>query len=254
MLNNHFNTFKNLHYNSQPLELINVWDAASAAIVEKNGATAIATSSASLAWANGYPDGEKLPKKILFSAINNILRVIDLPLSIDIESGYSDSTEEVAQLVAELNQLGVVGINIEDGHKPPEMLINKIKAIRSKVSNQNLFINARTDVYLQGLVSQNHQLDETVTRAKGYLNCGADGIFVPGLNDQKDILHIASSIKAPLNIMVFEQPKNAQDMKINGAQRISCGPHSFISIYNALLNHNTANQLNYDWLNQLFRT
>ncbi len=252
-----FNTFKNLHYISQPLVLTNVWDAASAAIVEKNGAKAIATSSASLAWANGYPDGEKMPLELLFSVIKQIRSVTQLPLSVDLETGYSQSPNEVAQTVQCLVDIGVVGINIEDGDQSPELLINKIKNIRNLLGQNSVFINARTDVFLQQLVSEDFQLTESIKRAKAYLAAGADGIFVPGMVESQDIKQFGKLIKAPLNIMLSEQQFcNIKSIKDAGVQRISTGPNSFIECYKNICpkrsSQSNVSNLNFEYLNQLF--
>ena len=122
----HSQQFRNLHSNKRALILINSWDAASAALVQAAGSDALATSSASLAWANGYADGSVLPRDVLLSAINRILRVSKIPLSVDIEDGYSQSPDEVADFVVHLAKLGVAGVNIEDGQDSPELLVEKI--------------------------------------------------------------------------------------------------------------------------------
>jgi len=252
-MQNSYHTFKQLH--TQPLILTNVWDPASAAIVEKSGATALATSSASLAWSNGYADGGKLPKEILIHAIKNILRITKLPLSVDIEDGYSDSPEKVAQLVADLVKLGVVGINIEDGSKSIDSLANKIKAIRNSVGLQSVFINARTDVYLQQLVAKNCLVEETLSRADQYISSGADGIFVPGLLANNDISQIATDINAPLNIMVDTACNDLKPLIDAGANRFSLGPNTFTAAYNSLANQSlltTHTELSYESLNQMF--
>ncbi len=258
MKNIQFNSFKKLHSSSQALILLNIWDAASAAIVEKHGASAIATSSASLAWSNGYADGGKLPKSVLINAIKNILRVISVPLSVDIEDGYNDSPEEVAQFVAELVELGVAGINIEDGSSSPKLLIEKIRSIQDTIGKETVFINARTDVYLRGLVSEKFQLNESISRAKKYLNSGANCIFIPGMANPHDIVSFVAATKAPLNIMVSQQQKDLGTLAQAGAKRISLGPNPFITAYNSLIDQNpyvknqTAESLSYDSLNQFF--
>ena len=85
MTNQQFRLFKNLHKQFKPLILLNSWDAASSVMLQQIGVKAIATSSASLAWANGYADGSHLPLNTHLAAIKQILRVIDIPLTVDIE-------------------------------------------------------------------------------------------------------------------------------------------------------------------------
>jgi len=254
----HVNLFRSLHSNSEPLILVNIWDAASAAIVQNSGGAALATSSASLAWANGYPDGSKLPQNILLNAIAQILRVSRIPLTVDIEDGYSDSPDEVVNLVSALVELGIAGINIEDGGGAPNLLIEKISKIRTKLREQSPFINARTDVYLRGLVDPEKRLGESVERLQRYIDAGADGVFVPGLICAKEIAAISTSIKAPLNVMALSASGELGSLADSGACRISLGPASFIDAYTSLLetSNNVAKNgentmITYDSLNSL---
>ena len=92
--------FRAMHYGPGLLLLPNAWDAGSARLIESRGAKAIATTSAGLAWTLGYPDGDALPVDQLLSAVRAIVRVIHVPLSIDIEGGYSDDPAAVTRLVA----------------------------------------------------------------------------------------------------------------------------------------------------------
>src|ERR1700704_6256515 len=145
--------FRSLHQGPALLLLPNAWDAVTARLIESLGAKAIATTSAGLAWSRGYPDGNALPDDQLIAATRDIARVIRVPLTVDIEAGYSDDPAAVARLVARVLALGAVGINIEDGAGSPDLLSKKIVAIRDHIahSGDDLFINARTDVYLRGV-------------------------------------------------------------------------------------------------------
>src|SRR5882724_11064016 len=147
--------FRRLHEGPGLLVLPNAWDAGSARLIESVGAKAIATTSAGLAWAHGFPDGNVLPNDQLLAAIGDIARVIRAPLTVDIEAGYSDAAHAVAQLVARIAAVGVAGINIEDGAGSPDLLCKKIAAIRESIGHLgvDLFINTRTDVYLRGIAS-----------------------------------------------------------------------------------------------------
>ena len=123
--------FLALHHADKPLLIANAWDAASTALWQHAGAPAIGTSSAALAWACGYADGGPLVHDALVAKVREILRVARVPVSVDLEDGYSDDPQQVANLVRELVDLGVVGINIEDAGKPAELLVAKIEAIRA---------------------------------------------------------------------------------------------------------------------------
>lgn len=133
-----FETFSKLHNTTTPLLLNNVWDAAGALIVQNSGAKAIATSSASMAWSLGYSDGQSLPIDVMLDSVARIIRVANIPLSVDIENGFSDLPDEVGNIVSRLNKMGVVGINIEDGTGHSNLLIQKIAAIRSLVGSSFL--------------------------------------------------------------------------------------------------------------------
>jgi 2-methylisocitrate lyase-like PEP mutase family enzyme len=135
------------------LILTNVADATGARLVEHLGGKAVATSSAAVAWAHGYPDGNALPLERLVSTVESIARVISIPLTVDVEAGYSDDLGRVAEVLDAVIAAGAVGINIEDGSTDPELLARKIEVARQVANKRNvqLFINARTDVYLKAL-------------------------------------------------------------------------------------------------------
>ncbi|WP_076411924.1 isocitrate lyase/phosphoenolpyruvate mutase family protein [Shewanella sp. UCD-KL12] len=231
-------TFHQLHVGTSPLVLVNVWDAASAMIVQASGAKALATSSASLAWSLGYADGGDLPVDALLFAVANIMRVSKLPVTVDIEDGYSDKPEEVVSLVAELVRLGVVGINIEDGEQSSELLVDKITAIRASSCCRQVFINARTDVYLRELVSHDGALDITKSRLKRYQAAGADCGFIPGIDAEDIALRLRSDLIMPLNFMLagdhLAVSTHAELLLKQGVIRFSVGPGSFLDTYSTL--------------------
>lgn len=226
-----FSTFKELHEGSTPLLLPNAWDAASAVLFERDGATAIATSSASLAWALGYADGGTLPRDELLAAVRRIMRVIKVPLSVDIEDGYSDDADVVAGLVADLQQYGVAGINLEDGGGAPELLVAKIKAIRNKLAGAGFFINARTDVYLRGLASGDAAVQMAISRTQAYQAAGASAAFLPELCDAAAISTIAQALDIPVNIMAVPGMPDISQLFAAGCRRFSLGPVPFQLAY-----------------------
>lgn len=145
--------FLALHAAPAPLLLTNAWDAASARLWQELGAPAVATSSAAVAWSRGYADGGVLPQPELLSSLAAIVRVTSIPVTADIEDGYSDDPQVVGRLASEVAATGAVGINIEDGAGSPDQLAAKIQAIRVALRGTPMFINARTDVYLRNLAS-----------------------------------------------------------------------------------------------------
>ena len=226
-----FAQFKELHAANSALLLPNAWDAASAILFELDGAAAVGTSSASLAWSLGYADGSALPRDELLAAVKRIMRVISLPLTVDLEDGYSDDPSAVASLVADIQQCGVAGINIEDGGGAPELLIEKILASRKLLNGAGLFINARTDVYLRGLASGDAAVAMAIDRMQAYQAAGADAAFLPGLSDTATISTVAQALDIPVNIMAVSGMPAITELFAAGCRRISVGPAPFQLAY-----------------------
>ena len=227
--------FHRLHAGPAPLMLPNAWDAGSARVIENAGAKAIATTSAGMAWSLGYPDGEQLPMQELLAACRRVCRVVAAPVSVDIERGYGRDAQATGDLVGALIELGVVGINIEDGTEPgtqtlakPSVLCERIACVRAMARRHDLpfFINARIDTYLSDLQPE-ARLEETRKRASAYIDAGADGIFLPGLADAEDIATLVQWLPVPLNVYAgYPGAPAAQALQQLGVRRISlgCGP------------------------------
>ncbi|WP_345816735.1 isocitrate lyase/phosphoenolpyruvate mutase family protein (plasmid) [Paraburkholderia sp. PREW-6R] len=217
--------FRQLHRDASPLKLANAWDAGSARMIESLGARAVATTSAGVAWAMGYQDGRQLPVSEMIATVRRIIRVLSVPLSVDMENGYSDDPQTVANNVMQLVDLGVAGINIEDGHDTPSILAAKIEAIRRAVtsSGADLFINARCDVYLAHLVEEKMRSDESICRGRTYASAGADGLFLPGLAEPTVIAGVAGATQLPLNVMAWPGLPDAETLGTLGVRRLSAG-------------------------------
>lgn len=221
----HAKSFRKLHEGPPMLLLANCWDAGSARLIESMGARALATTSAGVAWANGYPDGDTLPVDCLVATVRAIARVSRLPLTVDIEGGYSAEPARVADVVAAVIDAGAVGINIEDGAGTTDLFVAKICAAKDAGvrSGVDLFLNARTDVYLKGLAPESSRVVETLSRAARYRAAGADGLFVPALIDRDGIQAIVSQAGLPLNVMVRPGLPPAADLQALGVRRLSAG-------------------------------
>jgi 2-methylisocitrate lyase-like PEP mutase family enzyme len=165
------------------------------------------------------------PMDEFVAAASRMARVLTVPLSVDIENGYSNSPKAVADLVRRLLDLGVAGINIEDGPAPLTLLASKIEAIRSAVNRAgaDLFVNARTDIFLAGLAEESKRVDESIARARVYANAGADGVFIPGIANALDIETVAGSISLPLNVMAWSGFPNGDELGTLGVRRLSAG-------------------------------
>jgi 2-methylisocitrate lyase-like PEP mutase family enzyme len=223
--------FFDLHVPGEPFVLENAWDAASAAVFESEGAVAIGTSSAGMAWALGYPDGEHIEPDELFDAIHRIVRVTHVPVSADIEAGYGSSPGAVVHSVERTIHAGAVGANLEDFDSqsgdliPTEMFMERIRAVKARTEALGLrfFINARTDILLRDLGPEETRVDRTIERLRAYSAAGADGVFAPGTSDPRIIERIASSVDKPLNVLAGEDTPRMHELGALGVARVSVG-------------------------------
>jgi 2-methylisocitrate lyase-like PEP mutase family enzyme len=238
-----FEKFKSLHYNDSPLLIGNAWDVSTAKIFEQCGLKAIATSSKAIANSMGYEDGEKIPFDLLLQAVKRIIRNINLPLSVDIEAGFSRKIPEILQNIERLYDLGAVGFNIEDSLsgdgklQPAEDFQKIISFIADHLGKKNMpmYMNVRTDAFLVKIANP---LEETIKRVTMYENAGASGIFVPFIADKNDIKRVAETTSLPLNVLATAQLPGIPELKSLGVKRISLGStmHTFINrtIQNAM--------------------
>jgi 2-methylisocitrate lyase-like PEP mutase family enzyme len=216
--------FRKLHEEGL-LVLPNAWNAGTARLIESLGAKAIATSSAAVAWSHGYADGDHLPVPLLVETVSEIARVVKVPITVDVEGGYATDPSQAAATVAAVIDAGGVGINIEDGSGDPGLLGAKIERVKATASRLgvDVFVNARTDVYLKNLVPTERRLEETLARAGRYRAAGADGIFVPGVTDPGEIRTIASAVGLPLNVLARAGLPPASELVPLGVRRLSAG-------------------------------
>lgn len=226
--------FRKLHHAGEILVLPNAWDGASAAIMADAGAKAVATSSAAVAWAHGYADGDALPRERLLATISAAARAAgDTPLTADIEGGYTDDLDALGEVIRTVIEAGAVGVNLEDGRRAPDLHARKVAAARkaADATGVPLFINARTDVFLKGLAEGPAAFTETVERAQRYKDAGADGIFAPGPKDDDLIGRLAEAIAAPLNIMLLPGLAPAAKLQALGVRRLSSATAPFRASY-----------------------
>ncbi len=225
--------FQALHRKGDPLVLYNIWDAGTAGAVAAAGAKALATGSWSVAAANGYADGEAIPRDVLVEVARAVVTSTDLPVSIDFEGAYSDDPKQAAANVTLLMDAGVVGINLEDqvvggeGLHSIESQTARIRAIRAAADERGLpfFINARTDLFLKAS-DDSHPglLDEAITRAHAFAEAGANGFFAPWLADPALISRLCEASPLPVNIMMKTGAPTVRELADCGVSRISFGP------------------------------
>src|ERR1043166_8892869 len=165
--------FRTLHHGPNILVLPNAWDAASAVILEQAGFPAIATTSGGIAFSLGHPDKQRISRTEMLVVVARIASSVKVPVSADVESGYGDRPEDVAQTAQAVIESGAIGLNLEDAdHKGERQLIalslqlEKIKAVKETAAKSGipLVLNARTDVYLEQVGSSESRYDETIRR------------------------------------------------------------------------------------------
>ncbi|MBO9710137.1 MAG: isocitrate lyase/phosphoenolpyruvate mutase family protein [Caulobacter sp.] len=229
--------FHALHAGPAVLVLPNAWDAASAALMEDAGAQAVATSSAAVAWARGYADGDAVPVDQVVDTVAAIARVVSVPVTADIEGGYTDDPATLAETIRAVVGAGAVGINLEDGRRDPDLHARKIQAARAAAEGAgvDLFINARTDVYLAGLAEGEAAKGETLRRAALYRDAGASGIFVPWPIEADLLAELAAGIALPLNAMGRPGMPTAARLGELGVRRLSSATGPFRAAYGAML-------------------
>jgi 2-methylisocitrate lyase-like PEP mutase family enzyme len=221
---------RSLH--DRTLVLPNAWDAASAAIIAQAGAAAIATTSGGVAWSAGKPDGHGLTREEMADLVARIVRVVDVPVTADIEGGYGPSAADVAATVRAVVEAGAVGVNLEDSTAPGGPLfdvgaqVERVRAAREAATEAGLpelWINIRTDVYLFGIGEPEGRLDEVLSRAGAYVGAGADSLFVPGLIDLETLRTLAEQSPLPVNVMVWPGAPTVAELEAVGVRRISVG-------------------------------
>lgn len=227
----HFHT---LHTPSAPLVLPNAWDAMSARIVEEAGAKAVATTSAGVSWALGFPDGQGLTRDAMLEAVRRIVAVVRVPVTADMESGYgSGSAEDVAATARGVIDVGAVGMNLEDSPGPDgapmldaDAQARRLAAARNAADRAGvrLFVNARVDTYLRKIGDDASRFDETVRRARKYVDAGADGVFVPLVTDADTIGRLAAAVGAPMNVIGGPGVPSVPELGTLGVARVSVGP------------------------------
>jgi 2-methylisocitrate lyase-like PEP mutase family enzyme len=230
--------FRALHIPGKPLILFNIWDAGSAKAVAMAGAKAIATSSWSVANASGFSDGEQTPLNFAIENLRRIVGATDLPVTIDLESGYGDASEVVGETIRLAIEAGAIGCNLEDSFPADGKLrktidqVDRIRRIRQTADAADIrfFINARTDVFFQRPPAQHDDflVAEAIERARAYAEAGADGLFVPGLRDINLIARLADASRLPLNIMVTDGTSPLRVLAEHGVARVSYGPGPYL--------------------------
>jgi len=224
--------FRALHHGEHILVLPNAWDVATARVFQAAGFPALATTSAGIANALGYPDGERISREEMVVMVERIAHALSVPLTADMEAGYADTLrglEETARLVV---TSGAVGVNLEDataGEESPlydiQLAADRVRAVResSAAAGVSLVINARTDVYLANVGEPETRLAHAIRRANAYREAGADCLFIPGVRDAETIGTLAREIDGPINVLAGPGVPSTPELERLGVARVSVG-------------------------------
>ena len=223
--------FRALHQGPRLLVLPNAWDVASARLVEEAGFPAIATTSAGIAWALGYPDGERISRGEMLATIRRIVAAVRVPVTADVEGGYGATVAAAAETARGVIAAGAVGLNLEDGTHDgtlldPELQADRIRAVRETAASARvpLVVNARTDAFEVRQWSQAERFTAAVRRANGYLAAGADCLFVPHVSEGETIGQLARELAGPLNVIAGPPAPPLPELERLGVRRASLGP------------------------------
>ncbi|MBU6421953.1 MAG: isocitrate lyase/PEP mutase family protein [Gammaproteobacteria bacterium] len=224
---------KSLHQAPPILVLPNAWDAASAALFALAGARAIATTSAGVANALGFADGQFTPLAEVLTATRRVAEAVPVPVSADLEAGYADTPAALQAVIKQLLATGAVGVNLEDGLPPgsPQPLRDvadqqaRLRAARAAADAAGipLMINARTDVFLHQVGAPESRLGEALRRLKAYAQAGVDCLFAPGVADAATIAALVRELKLPLNILAGPATPAVAELQKLGVARVSLG-------------------------------
>lgn len=224
----HAETLRDLHRRGNPLVLPNVWDAATAGLVVEAGFPVVATSSHAVAESLGFADGEQAPAEDIFAVVRRITRVVDRPVTADVEAGYGLPADE---LVAALLGAGAVGLNLEDtdhtagGLRSPEWQVERIGRIRkaADAAGVPVVINARVDGFIRVGDPERHgeALADGVARARRYRDAGADCVYPIALADPTLIEEFVRQVDCPVNIMLKPTTPSVSELGELGVARVS---------------------------------
>lgn len=223
--------FRALHRPGAPFVLGNAWDVASALVLEEAGFEAVGTSSAGLAAALGHIDAEALALDELLAVVKRMTRALDVPLSVDVESGFGPRPEDVATCVRGALLAGAVGVNLEDVRPgsaellPLKVAQERIIAARSAAVRAGIpaVINARTDAFWRKVGKEEQRLAMTLERLQAFVEAGADSVFVPGVVKRNDIAELAARAGAPLNVLTSKDLPPLPELARLGVARLSLG-------------------------------
>ncbi len=222
-----------LHHEPKLLVLPNIWDPLGARLLEGLGYPAVATASAAVAYSLGYDDGQKIKFDAMLDVIERIASSVAVPMTADIERGYAEHPQEIAENIRQVMHAGAVGINFEDSSfeggplQPIDFQCERIQAIRNMADKEGipLVINARIDVFMRSAdISPSEKIAETISRGKAYLDAGADCLYPIGPGDVETLKRIREETEAPINVYASKLAASMKELAAIGISRLSLGP------------------------------
>jgi 2-methylisocitrate lyase-like PEP mutase family enzyme len=224
---------RKLHEGPRTLLLVNCWDAASARIVELAGFPAVASSSAGVAYALGYADGQRISRAEMLDMVRRIARAVEVPVTADVEAGYGATPEAAAETARAVVGAGAVGMNLEDAGEdveggallPMEAQVERVRAARAAAAQLgvHVVINARTDAFASRGIAKADRAAEAIRRANAYLAAGADCAFVPFVSDREILARLVREIRGPINVLGTPAAPPVPELEKMGVRRVSVG-------------------------------
>jgi len=224
--------FLSLHHGPRILVLPNAWDVASARIFEDAGFPAIASTSSGIANSLGYPDGQVIRRDEMLEVVARIVRAVSVPVTADMEAGYGETLDDMAATARGVVEAGAVGLNLEDaiGEGSGKLFETglqkeKIRAMidAGKKVGVELVLNARTDIYLEGVGEASTRAERTIERLNAYREAGAACLFAPGVENAATIERLVRGVRGPLNILGRVGTPPARELEKLGVARVSVG-------------------------------
>jgi len=231
-----------LHKGPEILVMLNAWDVVSAVILADMGFPAIATTSAGIAFARGYPDGQRIPRHEMIGEIERIAHAVEIPVAADLEAGYGDAPETVGETISLAITAGAVGANIEDSYPDhPDRqyqtgeAVERIQSARAAAESAGVpfVINARCDNFLPGRERNAELIADAIERLNAYKSAGADCLYTPWVGDAETIVVLVRELDGPLNILAGPQTIPIQELKRLGVRRVTTGG----GLYRSCLGH-----------------
>jgi 2-methylisocitrate lyase-like PEP mutase family enzyme len=219
--------FRDMHDRNSILLLPNAWDAGSARLFAQRGFAAVATTSGGVAWSLGCADGEQAPVAEVVAAIARITRVVDVPVTADIEAGYGDTPAAVGDTVRAVIEAGAVGVNLEDGRhdglRGCAEAAERVAGARAAATAAGvpIVINARVDCWITPAADETVRFADAVRRARAYLAAGADCIYPIGLGDPVVLAALVKTIDAPVNVGARPGMPGLAELARIGVARVS---------------------------------